>query len=98
MNDDLDNVLTEYFKSEVCPSSDINKNLRIAIDKKEKEIYWKQICITIAFIFVFSVVSIAFINVFLGTIIAKFVLLINIFFITLGSILFTTVLKKEILI
>lgn len=98
MKDDFDSVLIEYFKTELSPSSDTTRSLRIAIDKKEKEIKWQQICITITFIFIFSIVSFMFVNVFLGAIIAKIILGINLICVTMGSLLFTTVAKKEILL
>lgn len=98
MKDDFERVLTEYYKPEISPSPDTIRSLRIAIDKREKDMKWKQICITIAFILAFSIASFILINVFLEAIIVKLVLVINLILISVGSILFTTIGKKEILI
>lgn len=98
MEDNMDEILMEYFQREERLSTEAVRRVNAALDKKEREIIWKQICFSSLFTIMFTALLYAFINVFLGSFVAKVVLIGSFAFSVIGSVLLMFIPKKELIL
>ncbi|HCW05505.1 MAG TPA: hypothetical protein DGK91_13910 [Clostridium sp.] len=98
MKDNIDDLLTEYLAREESPSTELVMRVQGAIDKKERELIWKQICISSLFVLIFTALIYSFISIFLGSLTAKVMLIGGFAFSAIGSILFIFITKKELIL
>ena len=67
VKDNIDDLLTEYLAREGESFYRACYEGSGAIDKKERELIWKQICISSLFVLIFTALIYSFISIFLGS-------------------------------